>query len=52
MFLTLPQMINLYTNNKQQIHNYFKHHKINIHENFKKITPFNDSTLTKKNDNF
>ena len=53
MFLTLPQMINLYNNNKQQINNYFKHHKIDIHENFKKITQQDiDNAINNSKENF
>ena len=53
MFLTLPQMINLYTNNREQIDNYFKHNKINIRENFKKITKHDiDNTIDNSNEHF
>ena len=53
MFLTLPQMINLYTNNREQIDNYFKHNKINIRENFKKITQQDiDNTINNSKENF
>ena len=53
MFLTLPQMINIYTNNKEQIDNYFKHNKINIRENFKKITQQDiDDVINDSKENF
>ena len=53
MFLTLPQMINLYTNNREQIDNYFKHNKINIRENFKKITQQDiDDVINESNEHF
>lgn len=46
-------MINLYNNNKQQINNYFKHHKIDIHENFKKITQQDiDNAINNSKENF
>ena len=53
MFLTLPQMINLYTNNREQIDNYFKHNKIKIRENFKKISQHDiDDVINESKENF
>ena len=46
-------MINLYTNNREQIDNYFKHNKIKIRENFKKISQHDiDDVINESKENF